>query len=163
MQSNNPMPKHVKGWLFDVYPSDIGEVAVWIISENGGRVRLKDSFQPKIYVSGKQDEIERLASSFFSNQPIASWKFAYRYAQPTDNEKSRVLEITLKDCRKTSAFTRQILKQGNYLRYQVHNCDLHGDRHYFFSHNLFPLAKVEVEVKGAHLKYTLKDSVKRVH
>jgi DNA polymerase I len=163
MRLSNPMPKRVKGWLFDVYPSAVGEVTVWVIGENGERVKLKDAFQPKIYVSGKQDEIERLASGFFSNDLIASWKFAYKYAKVTDNEKSRVLEVTLRDCRKISAFTRQILKRGDFLRYRVHNCDLHGDRHYFFSRDLFPLAKVEVEVEGAHLKYTLKDSVRHVH
>jgi DNA polymerase I len=164
MQANKPMqPKRVKGWLFDVYPSNVGEVTVWIIGENGERVKLTDKFQPKIYVSGKQDEIERLASGFFSNNLIVSWKFAYKYAQPTDSEKSRVLEITLKDCRKISVFTRQILRQGDYLKYHVNNCDLHGDRYYLFSHDLFPLAKVEVEAEGTCLKYTLKDSVKRVH
>jgi len=155
--------KHIEGWLFDVYPSTVGEVTVWIIGENGERVKLRDEFQPKIYVSGKQDEIERLASGFFSNKLITSWKFAYKYAQPTDNEKSRVLEITLNDSRKTSTFTRQILKKGDYLKYQVHNCDLHGDRSYLFSHDLFPLAKVEVEAEHSHLNYTLKDSVRHVH
>ena len=155
--------KSVKGWLFDVYPSDVGRVAVWIIGENGERVKLTDEFQPKIYVSGKQDEIERLTSSLFSNKLLASWKFAYKYVQPTDNEKSRVLEITLKDSRKIVTFTRQILRQGDYLKYQVHNCDLHGDRSYLFSHDLFPLAKVEVEAKESHLKYTLKDSVTHLH
>lgn len=162
MQTSSPMPKRIKGWLFDVYPSNISEVAVWIISENGERIRLTDKFQPKIYVSGKQDAIERLASGFFSNNLIASWNFSFKYAQPTDNKKSRILEVTLKDCRKTSTFTRQILKQGDYLKYQVHNCDLHGDRHYFFSHDLFPLAEVKIEVEGSTLKYTLKDSVKSV-
>ncbi|MGW8289095.1 MAG: DNA polymerase domain-containing protein, partial [Candidatus Bathyarchaeia archaeon] len=163
-QSRKPtQPKRVKGWLFDVYPSDLGEVTVWIIGENGERVKLRDEFQPKIHVSGKQDEIEKLASGFFSNKLIASWTFAYKHSQPTDNEKSRVLEVTLKDCRKISAFTRQILRQGDYLKYQVHNCDLHGDRYYLFSHDLFPLAKVEVEAEASHLKYTLQDSVRDVH
>ena len=123
---NSNKPKHVRGWLFDAYPSNIGEVTVWIISEDGERVQLRDEFQPKIYVSGKQDEIERLASGFFSNDLIASWQFACKYAQPTDSEKSRVLEVTLNDCRKISTFTRQILRQGDYLKFQIHNCDLHG-------------------------------------
>src|SRR4030042_3488941 len=162
MQSN-ALPKRVRGWLFDVYPSDFGEVTVWIISENGERIKLTDEFRPKIYISGKQEEIEQLASSFFSNQAIASWNFVYKYAQPTDSEKSRVLEITLKDCRKTSTFTQGILEKGEYLRYQVHNCDLHGDRAYFFSRDLFPLAKVEVETKEKNLEYKLLDSVKRIH
>jgi DNA polymerase elongation subunit (family B) len=162
MQSGNAVsPKRVKGWLFDVYPSDFGEVAVWIISENGERVRLTDKFQPKIYISGKQEEIEQLTSSF-SNQ-IAAWNFIYKYAQPTDSEKSKVLEVTLKDCRKTSAFTQRILEKGDYLRYQVNNCDLHGDRAYLFSRDLFPLAHVDVEVNGKNLRYTLLDSVKHIN
>jgi len=161
--SNNPVnPKRIKGWIFDAYPSDFGEVAVWIIGENGERVRLTDKFQPEIYVSGKQEDLERLASRFFSSNAIASWNFACKYAHPTDTEKSKVLEITLKDCRRISSFTRSILKMGDYLRYEVHNCDLHGDRAYFFSHDLFPLALVEVEVEKTGLKYSLMDSVESV-
>jgi DNA polymerase elongation subunit (family B) len=157
--SNPASSKRVKGWLFDVYPSDFGEVAVWIISENGERIRLTDKFQPKIYVSGKQEDIERLASQFYSSQAIASWNFAYKYAHPTDTEKSKVLEISLKDYRRTASFTRSILKKGDYLQYEVHNCDLHGDRAYLFSHDLFPLAFMEVETEKTGLKYTLLDSV----
>jgi DNA polymerase elongation subunit (family B) len=161
--SNSPVsPKRIKGWIFDVYPSNLGEVAVWIIGENGERVRLTDEFQPKIYVSGRQEDMERLASRFFSSSVIASWNFAFKYAHPTDIEKSKVLEITLKDCRRISAFTRSILKMGDYLRYKVHNCDLHGDRAYLFGHNLFPLALVKAEVEEKRLNYTLLDSVESI-
>ncbi len=161
MQSSSMInnPKRVKGWIFDVYPASIGEMAVWIIGENGERVKLTDQFQPKIYVSGKQDEIERLASRFFSNPNIELWNFAHKYAHPTDNEKSRVLEITLKDSRQISVFTRDVLRAGEYLRYEVHNCDWHADRAYFFSRDLFPLARVEVKEERTGLKYTLLDSV----
>jgi hypothetical protein len=85
-----------------------------------------------------------LISRLHNDQAIASWTFVYKYAQPTDTEKSRVLELTLKDCRKTPSLTRKILRMGDYLRYEIHNCDLRGDRDYFFSHDIFPLAKVEV-------------------
>jgi hypothetical protein len=56
MQSSKPMqPKRVKGWLFDVYPSDVGEVTVFgLFGENGEMVKLRDGFQPKIYVSGSR-------------------------------------------------------------------------------------------------------------
>ena len=88
-------PRRIKGWIFDVYPSDFGKVAVWVISETGERVRLTDRFEPCIYVSGKQDDLERLISRLYANQKIASLKFTQKYAQPTDTEKSRVLEITV--------------------------------------------------------------------
>lgn len=165
MQSNSTSANHssTRGWILDVYPSNVGEIAVWIIGENGERVRLTDKFQPIIYVSGKQDDIERLASGFFSNPHIAKWNFTYKYAHPADVERSRVLEITLKDCRVTATFTNEILKLGNYLQYEVHNCDLHGDRAYLFSCNLFPLAFVDVTTEKTSLKYKLLDAVESLN
>jgi DNA polymerase I len=161
MQSN-PSAK-IRGWIFDVYPTGIGEMAVWIISQDGQRIRLTDKFQPKIYVSGTKIDVEKLVGRIYTNPDIADWKFVYKYANPTDCEKTRVLEITLKDCRRTSTLTHQILRLGDYLRYEVHNCDLHGDRTYFFTHDLFPLAFLEVQTTQSGLKYTLLDSVERIN
>ena len=48
---------------------------------------------------------------------------------------------------------------GDYLRYELHNCDIQNDRLYFFVHDLFPLAFVEVKVSKSGLDYTLLDSV----
>jgi DNA polymerase I len=151
--------RRVRGWLLDVYPSDFGKVAVWIITETGERIRLTDKFEPCIYVSGKQDDLERLISQLCTNQKIASLRFTYKYAQATDTEKSRVLEITLKDCRQTHTLTLEILRMGDYLRYDLHNCDIQNDRLYFFLHDLFPLAFVEIQVSKKGLDYTLLDSV----
>jgi len=160
MQSSGS-PK-IRGWIFDVYPSNIGEMAVWIISENGQRIRLTDKFQPKIYVSGKKEDQEKLVGKIYSNPDIANWIFVYKFANPTDSEKSRLLEITLKDCRKVSSLTNHILKIGYYMRLEVHNCDLRGDRTYFFTHDLFPLAFLEVESLKTGLKYNLLDSVESI-
>ena len=152
-------PDNVKGWILDAYPADKGEIAVWVISETDQRIRITDKFQPKIYVSSSQKELENLISHLYSNQSIASWGFAYKYAQPTDIDKSRVIELTLKDCKKTRSITRSILKMGDYLRYEIHNSDLNGDRAYFFSRGVFPLALVEIKNEDSELNYTLLDSV----
>jgi DNA polymerase, archaea type len=149
-----------RGWILDVYPSGLGEMAVWLIAENGDRVRLTDLYQSKVYISTEDSgDIERLASDFYSNPHIANWTFTDKYRHPTDLEKSRVLEVTLKDCRRTAAFTTEILRLGNYLRYEVHNCDLHGDRTYFFDRDVFPLAFVEVKPQKLGLKFKVLDSV----
>ena len=89
--------------------------------------------------------------------------FCLQIRKPNDAEKSRVLEITLKDCRRIPAFTNEVLKLGDYLRYEVHNCDLHGDRAYLFDHDLFPLAFLEVESEKSRLKYRLLDSVESIN
>ena len=157
MQSNNR--KLLRGWLFDVYPSDFGKVAVWLITESGERVKLTDTFEPCIYVSGKQEDLERLISRLCNNKKIASWRFVQKYVQVTDTEKSRVLELTVKDCRQTRSVMIEILRMGDYLRYELHNCDIQGDRAYLFKHDLFPLAFVEVRTAKSGLTYTLLDSV----
>ena len=152
-------PCKVKGWILDAYPSNEGEITVWIISEAGQRIRLIDKFHPKIYVSSKQDNIEPVIGRLYDNSDVAKWSFTYKYAQPTDSEKTKVLELELKDCRRTQSLTNTILRLGDYMRYQVSNCDLKGDRAYFFSHDIFPLALVEVKVEKTGLQYTLLDSV----
>ena len=160
MQSNSQ--KTVRGWLFDIYPTVFGEMTVWIISENGERVRLTDRFQPKVYVTGNKEDLERLIGKLYSNRDIAHWDFIFKFANPTDSEKSKVLEVTLKDCRRINAFTNEVLKLGDYLRYEVHNCDLHGDRAYLFEKGLFPLAFLEVESDKQCLKYKLLDKVESI-
>ncbi len=164
MPSNNASanPKHVKGWIFDVYPSALGEMTVWIIAENGERIKLTDEFTPKVYVSGTNEALERLATRFFNSKIIASWNFAYKYANPSNLEKSRVLEVELKSCSYIPFFTREVLELGHYLQYKVYNCDLHGDQAYLYEHNLFPLALVEVKSEDSRLKYDLFDSVESI-
>ena len=158
-QSSTTASSCVKGWLLDVYPSDPGKIAVWVITEKGRRIKFTDKFQPCIYISGKQDDLERLISRLYNNQKIAAVRFVQKYAQATDTEKSKVLEITVKDCRQIPALTLEILRLGDYLSYEVNNCDMQNDRSYLFSRDLFPLAFVELNVTKSGLDYTLLDSV----
>ena len=51
------------------------------------------------------------------------------------------------------------MKLGDYTRYDVHNADLHTDRAYLFSKDLFPLAFVEIKKQDKKLIYTLRDDV----
>jgi len=161
-ESNNANPNHVKGWIFDLYPSASGQMSIWIITENGERIRLVDEFKPKIYISGREADLERLLTRFFASKSIVSCSFAYKYANPTDTEKSKVLEVTLEDCRKTPPFVHKVLEAGRYLRYQVHNCDLRSTQAYLYERDIFPLAFVKIEVDEYKLRYYLLDSVESV-
>jgi DNA polymerase elongation subunit (family B) len=134
-------------------------VAVWVISQTGQRIRLTDKFNPAIYVSAKQDDLDALAVSLRGNPKILRLDFVYKYAQVTDAEKSRVLQLTLWDCRKIPELTLEILRLGDYLRYELHNCDIQNDRSYFFGKDVFPLAFVDVKVSKNGLTYRLLDSV----
>ncbi len=159
MQSKSAFsPDHVRGWILDVYPSDFGKFAVWLIAENGQRLRLTDTFQPILYIAGREESLDRLTSGFPYDRSVLSWDFVQRYASATDRRESKVLQVTLKDSRMSSAFTQRVLKAGRYLQYQVFNCDLKHEQMYFYAMDVFPLAFVEVEVSGGSLRYRLEDS-----
>ncbi len=64
MSINTQVPSQVKGWILDAYPDGEGEIAVWVISGNGGRIRLTDAFESKLYVSAARVELERLLADF---------------------------------------------------------------------------------------------------
>lgn len=158
-ESNPHNFKRVKGWMLDLYPSAEDQMSVWIIVDNGQRIRLIDEFKSRIYVSGREAGLEELHSRFCLNTLSDSGGFVHKYASPTAHEKTKVLEFILKDHQKTSSLVSNILQAGRYLRYEVHNCDLKPAQAYLYDRNLFPLAFVEVEVRKHSLRYKLLDSV----
>jgi DNA polymerase elongation subunit (family B) len=137
-------------------------MSVWIITEDGQRIHLRDEFKHIIYVSDKESKLNSIFCEFLSDRLLESCRFVQKYASPNATEKSQVLEMVLKDYQKASFMVRRVLQAGRYLRYRVHNCDLKPSQVYLYERNIFPLAFVEVEVGKIGLRYKLLDSVKRV-
>ncbi|MCW3980672.1 MAG: hypothetical protein NWF11_04275 [Candidatus Bathyarchaeota archaeon] len=151
----------LRGWILDLYPSYFGQMSIWVIAESGERIRLLDKFQPKIYITGKEENLKVLSTRFFANDSVDSFSFVHKYVSPTETEKTEVLEVTMKDSRKIPSFVNRVLEIGEYLRFQVYNCDL-GTQAYIYDRGIFPLSFVEIEVKKHELKYNLLDSVESV-
>jgi len=138
-------------------------MSVWIITKSGQRIHLRDTFKPTIYFSAKENELNSLFYRLLSEGSVGSCSFVQKYASPTASEKTKVLEVVLKDYRHTSFLVRRVLHDGRYLRYRVHNCDLKHSQVYLYERDLFPLAFVEVEVRKIGLRYRLLDSVENVN
>ncbi len=152
----------LRGWLLDVYPSNSGEMTVWIITESGEQVRLTDKFQPKIYVSGKMASLSKLIERLATSKTVASWRYVEKYADFMEDKKSKVLEITTTDCRRIPYFARKLLRLGGYQKLKLHNVDVPDAQAYFYERNIFPLAFVGVTVQGDRVAYWLLDSVESV-
>jgi len=161
MQSKDDLtsPKKFRGWLLDLYPSGEGETTLWFIAESGERLRLIDRFQPKIYVYGKIDDLERLTNQLATSKSVAAWRFVEKYANLTDYERSKVLEIDITDCRRIPFFARKVLRLGGYEKYRLYDVDVPDTQMYLYGRDIFPLAFMEVEAKGKQLSYRLLDSV----
>lgn len=153
--SLNPL----RGWILDLYPSAFGEMTVWFITEKGERVKFIDEFLPKIYVSGKIADLARLADKLSSSKSVVKWSYVEKTADFTSGNKSKVLEVTVRDCRVRSFLARRILRFGGYDRYRLYNVDVPDVQMYLYERDLFPLAYVGVAFQGKRLAYWLMDSV----
>ncbi|MFB0501284.1 MAG: DNA polymerase domain-containing protein, partial [Candidatus Bathyarchaeia archaeon] len=139
-----------------------GEMTVWIIAENGERVRLRDKFQPKIYVSGRMADLSKLTDQLATSESVAGWRYVEKCADFMEDKRSRVLEITATDCRRIPYFARKLLRLGGYQRFRLHNVDVPDAQMYLYDRDIFPLAFVGVTVQGDRLAYWLLDSVESV-
>jgi len=137
-------------------------MTVWIITENGERVRLTDKFQPKIYVSGNIADLSKLTAQLATSKSVASWQYVEKYADFMEDKRSKVLEITITDCRRIPYFARKLLRLGGYQKFQLHNVDIPDAQTYLYDRDIFPLASVGVAVQGDRLAYWLLDSVESV-
>jgi len=79
-----------------------------------------------------------------------------------DDQKSKVLEITLHDCYERLDFARKVLRLGGYKQFRLHTVDVPDAQLYLFEKDLFPLAFVGVAVQGKRLAYWLLDSVEKI-
>lgn len=149
----------VNGWILDVYPCGPSDVAVWIITEGGNRVRLVDRFTRRIYVYGCLEELDKLPKRIAGSKSVGGCRFVKKYADFMDASKKLVLEIDITDYNRLPFFARKLLRLGGYGKLQVFNVDVPVSQAYMYDKDLFPLAKVHVEPSSAGLSYTLLDSV----
>ncbi len=158
--SLNPL----RGWILDIYPSPsaLGEMTVWIITEKGERVRFIDAFQPKMYVSGNIADLSKLARRLESCRSVVMWSFVDKNADFMSGKRSKVLEITVPDCRMRLRFARKVLRLGGYEEFRLYNVDVPDVQMYLYERDIFPLAYVGIAVQGKRLAFWLMDSVESV-
>ena len=149
----------VRGWLFDVYPVGPDEVAVWIITENGQRVRLVDKYVQKIYVCADSVALNRLAEKLTGDHAVASWRFVKKQPDFMNAAKRRVLEISVNDYRKTFSLAREVLKLNGI---RVYNVDVPVAQAYLYDKDVFPLAYLMAVDSGKQVYYDMLDSVESV-
>lgn len=137
-------------------------MTVWIIAENGERVKLVDEFTHRIYVSGKFSDLTSLTEKVRDSRSVACWHFVKKYADFMEASKEKVLEIDISDYRRTSFFARKILRLGGYDKIRLHNVDVPISQAYLYEKDVFPLAHVMVVDSGNRLCYDILDSVESV-
>lgn len=162
LKSNFVKLRTTRGWLFDVYPRDSNEVTVWVIAENGERVKLADRFACPIYISGDFADLNVLASKIKWSQSVDGLRFVEKHADFMDASKRKVLEVNLSDHRESLSLARKVFKFGRLERFRLFNVDIPVAQAYLYEKNVFPFAHVLAIDCGDKLAYDVLDSAERV-
>jgi DNA polymerase I len=152
----------VSGWLFDAYHIK-DRMVFWIKDENGRYInRLEDSWTPSIYVgSNSKTELEILSENRAVQHYIKSYDFVSRHERIRDHKQSIVLQLTLANASKATSLANAIEDINAHDRFRLYNVDILPAQAYFYEHDLFPLAKCEVDVrKDGKLEWLLDDNVR---
>jgi DNA polymerase elongation subunit (family B) len=152
----------IRGWLFDVYPLGKNEITVWLIAENGERVRLVDTFTHRFCVSGSFSELNSLAEKIRENPSVESWRFVKKHADFMEAAWKKVLEIDVSDYQEASPLARKIVRSGRYEKFRLYNVDVPIAQAYLYDKEVFPLAHVMVVASGKRLYCDVLDSVESV-
>ncbi|MDH5483302.1 MAG: hypothetical protein OEY22_10590 [Candidatus Bathyarchaeota archaeon] len=152
----------ILGWLLDVYPSGPDEVTVWMIAENGERIKLVDNFTHRIYISGSFSDLKNLSEKIKDSKSVGSLGLAEKYADFMKVEKKKVLEVGMSNHFRTSFFARKVRRFGGYERFRLYNVDIPISQAYLYEKDIFPLARVMTVDSGNRLYYDLLDSAEKV-
>lgn len=131
------------GWILDTYIE--GEEAIlWLHTEDGEVIKLRDEYHPSFYILPKNKEDCEQLFSLLEREPSvlkALWEHKYTNLK---REKKEILHVTLKN---TANFKRMIRKlECHESVKELFNVDLLNVQQYLFSKlDIEPTSKVEVE------------------
>lgn len=153
----------MRGWIVDLYPGNPGEMVVWLKSENGETRRFVDKWTPSIFVaSDSVSDLKLLPQRNEVAPHIELWRFASKYEQITDQERSEVLELKVRNAKRVEELARAIERIAPF-NYRIYNADVKPAQTYLYEHDLFPLAYCEVSESGQRLDWKLLDDVWSYH
>ncbi|MDH5361903.1 MAG: hypothetical protein OEW84_01120 [Aigarchaeota archaeon] len=150
----------IEGWVFDLYAGRPGEMVVWIKTPVGRCVRLTDEWRPSIYVyCNDRADLADLVRYLRDRSLIHDWGFEWKFREPTDTHRSRVLRLTLSNAKRIEALAQEIHRAGGYRKFHAFDVDMWPEQRYLYEKDLFPLAQVEAEPQGEQLSWSLTDNV----
>src|SRR5437867_13326493 len=116
-------------------------MVVWLKLENGEVRRLLDGWSPSIFVASDDGyELARLGGHRLIEPEVLGSRLVGKVEQITDQSKSEVLELQVKDAKKTQLLARRIEGLGPFGLYRIYNADVPPAQTYLYERALFPLA-----------------------
>lgn len=129
------------GWLFDTYPSQQG-MTVWLLDNDGRSHALRDSFTPRFYVRGPQEELRAVCEMLRARRAAVDLRRTQRKDLFLDREID-VLEVAVRAPNTFQRLFRQVAAFRPKLTY--YDTDIPLPQRYVLARDIFPLAYCVVE------------------
>jgi len=142
------VPEKVAGWILDAYAVREG-MAVWLIAEDGRRLRVTEKWRPRAYLRGARTEAERVAKWVESRGAPVEMERRVKLDFMTGAEVP-VWELRVGDA---AGFGRLMARaRARFPSPEFFDADIHVDRLWFYETRRHPLARVEAEIGGDVLR-----------
>jgi len=135
------MPE-LTGWLLDVYEHPQDEVVLWLLADDGKRVRLRQSLPLTFYVAAEQETALQSAQRYLESQPLRVELYRTRRRDLFQREPLDVLAVTTRACDQSEVFRQLVRRQPNLAYYDT---DLPLALHHAARYDTFPLAYCRVD------------------
>ncbi len=145
------------GWILDLYHRD-GQMIVWLKKQDGSCVRLVDDWKSRLHVCGQTRDLLDLACKPY----VPNARFVEKFEKAGDRERTRSLEIEVRNDKEAGSLARRIQWLGNYSKFRLYDVDIPAAQMFLYHKDLFPLAFVEAEETGGRVSWSLKDSREHV-
>jgi DNA polymerase elongation subunit (family B) len=133
------LTRSVHAHLFDVYPVR-GGMAVWLLADDGTRLRLVHPWAPRFYYAGRRDALRQASALLRALRAPVMARPATRHDLLRGDVP--VTEVTVTD---PLAFPRVVARLGRLDDLVFYNCDIGLPQMYLYEHRLFPLGRCAVD------------------
>ncbi len=148
--------RQLKGWLFDV--DELGpQVALWVCTDDGRRLKLIEEFRPPVYVQGERAKLKRLAGEMEHRGIIAHAGWAER-REFWSGALIEVMEAQVADSSLLPRLRTFAAARDHELTF--YNCDIPAAQYYLYLKQLFPLCRLacDIDDQGHVLEVAATDS-----
>ncbi len=133
------MTRSVHAHLFDVYPVR-GGMAVWLLADDGTRLRLVHPWAPRFYYAGRRNALRQASALLRALRAPVTERQATRHDLLRGDVAAT--EVTVTD---PLAFPRVVTRLARLDDLVFYNCDIGLPQMYLYEHRLFPLGRCAVE------------------
>ena len=133
------MRRSVHGHLFDAYPVR-GGMAVWLLAEDGTRLRLVHPWAPRFYYAGRPDALRQASALLRTLRAPVTTRLARR--RDLLQGDVTVTEVTVPDPLEFPRVAARLARLDDLVFY---NSDIGLPQMYMYEHRLFPLGRCAVE------------------